>query len=83
MISFYDNVYSATLAPVFYNNKPSELSDLKTKAVCFTETMVTTYQTTRGHNPQDHNTFTVVKISIPFIKTAIHTQKKLRKQLHT
>jgi len=50
---------------VVLRNAPSPSSNLLTKAVCSTESTVPTYQTTRWHNPEDHNTFTPVKTSTP------------------
>jgi len=66
VISFYEKKnYSVKLVPALYRETRRFHLHLLTKAVCSKESMVPTYQTTRLHNPEDHNIFTSVKISAP------------------
>jgi hypothetical protein len=67
VISFYKkkSLFCQVGTSVIQRNAPSPSPNLQKKAVSSTESMVPTYQTTRWHNPEDHNIFTAVKTSAP------------------
>jgi hypothetical protein len=52
----YDTVHSGMWLSTFHSNMIPSSSDLKMEAVCFSVTLVRSYQTIRCRNQEDHNT---------------------------
>lgn len=50
-----DTMYSGKWVPTFWKNIPASIFTLKVKTVCFSEMLITIYQTTWCHYSEDHS----------------------------